>query len=63
MKPVEFPLYGSFDAARSHGCFVCLAPLPDAPIRDFNFPPGRGQWAMHCKQCGCWTFFDVREAA
>jgi hypothetical protein len=60
MNKPNFPVYGNFDAARSQGCFLCLSPLKDAPVTDeFDYPQGRGKWAMRCADCECWTFFDI----
>ena len=63
MHNPKFPVYGNFHAAKSHGCFLCLSPLPDSTVTDeFDYPQGRGKWAMRCDKCECWTFFDIERS-
>ena len=55
----DFPLHRDVTIAANWGCRFCGGNLEAKNAYDSDYPPGRGQYAIKCEQCQCYTFFDL----
>lgn len=55
----KFPKYQTVDDASVAGCYCCAAQLSTKTLRDSGYPSGSGQYAMRCRECTHYTYFDL----